>query len=142
MLATDLRRDAFLFVLQQQASHGLVRLADAGCRDRTSPRVVTRGKPLRWPLPGPIIANRSTQEIGEWQISPGVDTYYAVAITDTRAARQFANLIDGLPARCSGSIQPGLKDNALHRWLDEFAVLAARHSEHVDWRAIQVNDVL
>ena len=142
LLAADLHSDAILFVLQDQASLGLVRLADSACRNRASPHVVTRGQRLRWPLPGEAVQGAATFESRVWQREPHVDTYYAFAVTDAGAARQFANLLDGLPTRCGDAVQPGLKNNALHRWLDEFAMLAARHSQHVDWRAIQVKDVL
>ena len=142
LLAAELHGDAILFVLQYQASLGLVRLADTACRKRASPHVVTRGQRLRWPLQGDAVRSASTFETNVWLREPHVDTYYAFAVTDAGAARQFANLLDGLPLRCGDAVQPGLKNNALHRWLDEFAMLAARHSQHVDWRAIQVKDVL
>ena len=142
LLAADLRNDAVLFLLEHQANHGLVRLGDSACRSRTTPRLLTRDESMRWPLPGATIRGSDTREIGEWLLEPGVDTYYALAVTDSSAARQIANLIDELPIRCGSTIRPGLKNNALRRWLDEFAVLAARHVEHVDWRAIQVKDVL
>ena len=129
-------------VLEHQASHGLVRLAGTGCRKRTSPHVVADGQRLRWPLPGTSPRADTILESRRWLRDPGVDTYYAVAVTDAVAARKIANLLDELPARCGGSVQPGLENNALHRWLDEFAMLAARHGGHVDWRAIQVKDVL
>ena len=142
LLAADLRNDAVLFLLEHQANHGLVRLGDAECRRRTAARLLTRGEPMRWPLPGAVIHGAETYEVHEWLLEPGVDTYYAFAVTDARAARQFANLFDRLPLRCGSTIRPGLENNALHRWLEEFAVLAARHAKHVDWRAIQVKDVL
>jgi hypothetical protein len=142
LLAADMRNDAILFVLEHQASHGLVRLAGSGCRKRSSPHVVAEGQRLRWPLPGTSPNTDTVFESRQWLGDPGVDTYYALAVTDATAARQIANLLDELPVRCGASIQPGLENNALHRWLDEFAILAARHEGHVDWRAIQVKDVL
>ena len=142
LLAADLRKDAILFVLQHQASQGLVRLAATECRQRTSPQVLTQGQRLRWPMPGDAARDGSSSEVGEWLRNPGLDTYYTVAVADAGAARQFSNLLDELPVRCGDAVQPGLKNNALDRWLDEFAMLAARHSQHVDWRAIQVKDVL
>jgi len=142
LLSADTRSDAIIFVLQHQANYGLVRLGGPACRDRVSPHVVTRGQPMRYPIPFASIGNSRTREALEWLVSPGVDTYYAFAVSDTRAARQFANHFDGLPMRCSGSLRPGLKNNALHRWLEEFAMLAARHARHVEWRALEVKDVL
>jgi hypothetical protein len=82
------------------------------------------------------------RETVEWRLSPAVDTYYAFAVSNASAAREFANHIDALPLRCGRSLRQGLEDNALHRWFEEFAVLAERHAPHVGWRAIEVKDVL
>ena len=142
VLVADSRADAIVFVLEYQANYGLVRLGDSACRERTAPHVVTRGKPMRYPLPFTTMGNSEMREAREWQASPGVDTYYAFAVNDSRAAREFANHIDTLPLRCTGSIRRGLEDNALHRWLEKFAGLAERHARHVGWRAIEVKDVL
>ncbi|MDH3846398.1 MAG: hypothetical protein OEV05_01295, partial [Gammaproteobacteria bacterium] len=142
VLVADSRADAIVFVLEYQANYGLVRLGGPSCRERTAPHVVTRGKPMRYPMPFTTIGTGEMREVKEWQASPGVDTYYAFAVSDSRAAREFANHIDTLPMRCNGSIRRGLENNALHRWLEEFAVLAERHARHVGWRAIEVKDVL
>jgi len=142
LLAASGRRDAIVFVLENQANYGLVRLGGPACRERTSPHVVTRGQLMRYPIPYTSLGNSQFRETPEWLVSPGVDTYYAIAVTDAGAARQFANHFDDLPLRCNSSVRRGLTNNALHRWLDEFALLAARHARHVDWRAIEVKDVL
>ena len=97
---------------------------------------------MRYPVPFTPIGNSEMREIGEWRVAPGVDTYYAFAVSDARAARSFANHIDALPLRCGRSLRRGLEHNALHRWLEEFAVLAERHAPHVGWRAITIKDVL
>jgi len=142
LLAANTRADAIVFVLEHQANYGLVRLGGPTCRKRTSPHVVTRGELMRYPIPYTSLGSSQSRETPEWLVSPGVDTYYAIAVSDARAARQFANHLDELPMRCNSSLRPGLTNNALHRWLDEFAMLAARHARHVDWRAIEVKDVL
>jgi hypothetical protein len=142
LLAATTRRDAIVFILEHQANYGLVRLGGPVCRERTSPHVVTRGQLMRYPIPYTSLGNSQAREAPDWLVSPDVDTYYAFAVTDARAARQFANHFDQLPMRCNSGLRPGLTNNALHRWLDEFAVLAARHAGHVDWRAIEVKDVL
>ena len=136
------RRDAIVFVLEHQANYGLIRLGGPTCRERTSPHVVTRGELMRFPIPYTSLGSSQTRETPEWLMAPGVDTYYAFAVTDASAARQFANHFDELPMRCNSRLRPGLTNNALHRWLDEFALLAARHASHVVWRAIEVKDVL
>jgi hypothetical protein len=142
VLIADARADAIVFVLVHQANYGLVRLGGPECRERTAPHVVTRGRPMRYPVPFSPIGSSEMRETAEWRIEPGVDTYYAFAVSNARAGREFANHIDALPLRCSQSLRRGLQNNALHRWLEEFAVLAERHAPHVGWRAIQIKDVL
>jgi len=142
LLYASAHDDAIVFVVEHQANHGLVRLGDAPCRERTAAHVVTRGTAMRYPIPAANVGVRETRAAGQWLLEPGVDTYYALAVSDAGAARQFANLIDELPLRCGTTVRPGLTNNALQRWLDEFALLAARHARHVDWRAIEVKDVL
>lgn len=142
VLIADARVDAIVFVLVHQANHGLVRLGGAECRERTAPQVVTQGSAMRYPVPFRAVGSSEMRETAEWRIAPDVDTYYAFAVSDARAGREFANHIDTLPLRCSPSLRRGLENNALHRWLEEFAVLAERHAQHVGWRAIQIKDVL
>ena len=142
ILIADARADAIVFVLEHQANYGLVRLGDAACRARTAPHVVTRGTPMRYPVPFTAIGSSEMRETAEWRIAPGIDTYYAFAVGNARAAREFANHIDALPLRCGPSLRRGLENNALHRWLEAFALLAERHAPHVGWRAIQIKDVL
>lgn len=142
LLTADSRTDAVVFFVEYQASHGLVRLGGAECRRRTAAQVVTAGDRVNFPLAGAVPGATRTRDIGEWQVDPGIDTYYALAVSDSRAARRFASHIDQLPLRCTGTIRPGLRNDALHRWLDELAMLAARHANHVDWRALEVKDVL
>jgi hypothetical protein len=142
VLIAEARADAIVFVLAHQANYGLVRVGGPECRERTAPHVVTRGSAMRYPVPFAAIGSSEMRETAEWRAAPGVDTYYAFAVSNARAAREFANHIDALPLRCSQSLRRGLENNALHRWLEEFAVLAGRHAPHVGWRAIEIKDVL
>jgi hypothetical protein len=142
LLAATAQQDAIVFVLAHQANYGLVRLGGETCRERTAPRLVIRGQLMRYPIPYVPVGRAQTRQVSEWLEMPDADTYYALAVSDARAARQLANHIDRLPLRCDDSLRPGLTNNALQRWLDEFTLLAARHARHVDWRAIEVKDVL
>jgi len=63
-------------------------------------------------------------------------------VTDAKVARRIANHMDKLPMRCSEALRPGLEDGDLRRWLNGFAMLTADASEHIDWRAIEVRNVL
>lgn len=142
LLKANANTDAIVFFLQHQPNNGLVRLADNACRKRTAAHVITTGSPLEFTIPYKPIGRGDTRETDQWLVSPGADTYYAIAIADTRAARRMANHLDKLPLRCADGVRPGLRNQSLQRWLDEFAMLAARSGEQFDWRAIEVRDVL
>jgi hypothetical protein len=89
-----------------------------------------------------VHTNTRATETYEWQIKPDTDTYYAIAVTDAKAARRIANHIDHLPIRCGRAVRPGLDGGELRAWLEEFAMLTARSAEHIDWRALRVRNVM
>ena len=142
MLQTKARVDTVVFFLEHQANHGLVRLGDSECRDRTSARIARKGTALRFPIARTTTVKGNWSEIEEWSLAPELDTYYALAVTDASVARRIANHMDKLPPRCGEALRPGLEDEQLQDWLTGLAMLTARESEHVDWRAIAVQDVL
>ena len=142
MLETRARVDAIVFFLEHQANHGLVRLADGECRDRTSARIARSGESIRFPIARTSTRQRDWTETHEWDLAPDLDTYYAVVVTDAKLARRIANHMDKLPMRCSEALRPGLEDESLQVWLNDLAMLTARASQHVDWRAIEVKNVL
>ena len=65
-----------------------------------------------------------------------------MVVTDARLARRIANHMDKLPLRCSEALRAGLENESLQDWLNDFAMLTARAAQHVDWRAIEVRNVL
>ncbi len=142
MLETRAHADSIVFFLEHQANYGLVRLADARCRDRTAARIARSGESIRFPIARTTTSKRNWSEAHEWDPAPDLDTYYALVATDARVARSLANHIDRLPMRCSDALRPGLEDEALQDWLEGLAALTARASDRVDWRAIEVRDVL
>ncbi len=142
ILQTEARVDSIIFFLEHQANHGLVRLADAECRNRTSARIARSGQALRFPIARTTTSSRDWSETFEWDLAPDLDTYYAVVVTDAKVARRIANHMDRLPMRCSDALRPGLEDGELQSWLNGFAMLTADASEHIDWRAIEVRNVL
>ena len=142
MLETRARVDAIVFFLEHQANHGLVRLADAECRDRTSARIARSGKSVRFPIARTSTRQRDWTETYEWDLAPDLDTYYAVVVSDAKLARRIANHMDKLPMRCSEALRPGLEDEQLQSWLNDLAMLTARAAKNVDWRAIEVKNVL
>jgi hypothetical protein len=142
MLQTRARVDSIVFFLQHQANHGLVRLADGDCRKRTSARIARSGEDVRFPIARIFAGRRDLAETFDWDITPELDTYYAIVATDAKVARRIANHIDHLPMRCSDSLRPGLEDDQLQDWLEGLATLAAGDARHVDWRAVEVRNVL
>ena len=142
ILQTTAHRDSIVFFLEYQANHGLVRLADSACRSRTAARIARDGDELRFPIARTTTRSRDWTETFDWTPAPGSDTYYAIVVDDARVARQLANHVDLLPMRCSDSLRPGLEDDALQAWLKELASLTARNAQYVDWRAIEVQNVL
>ena len=141
LLRTRARVNSVVFFLQHQANHGLVRLSGNECRTRTAAKIARSGEALSFPIARTTTASRNWSETYAWQLDPELDTYYAVVVTNAQVARRVANLFDSLPLRCSSSMRPGLNDDALRKWLSEFAVLAARASQHLDWRAVSLHDL-
>ena len=142
LLQTDATSDSVVFFLEHQAGHGLVRLGGNECRARTTARIARRGEMLSFPIAKTTTAKYNWSETYEWLPDPDLDTYYAVVVTDARVARRLANHMDALPLRCSNAIRPGLEGDELRDWLGDLAMMTAKSSQHVDWRAIRVKDVL
>jgi len=142
LLEASTHSDAVVFVLEHQLHLGLVRLGGDDCRDRTTARVVRRGDSLRFPIARFSADTGQARESDDWLVTPGVDTYYAIAISDAKSARRIANHIDRLPIRCGAPSRLGLTGADLRNWLDDFAMLAAQSANHIDWRALQLKDVL
>lgn len=139
---TSFADDAVVFFIEHRPYFGLVRLDNGVCRNRTMAKVVRAGDPLRFPLVYTHSRNSETIETDEWLVAPLRDTYYAIAISDERTARRIANHLDQLPIRCGASTISGLTGQALRAWLDEFSSLAAGSAQHIDWRAIEIRNVL
>jgi len=142
LLQAEARADSIVFFLEHQANHGLVRLAGPECRGRTSAHIARRGELLSFPIARTTTSPQNWNPVDDWQLAPGIDTYYAVAITDARLARRLANHLDRLPVRCGNALRPGLEGDALRDWLGDFAMLTARDAAYVDWRAVEVRDML
>jgi len=134
--------DAVVFFVEHQPHFGLVRLDNGACRDRSMATLVRAGDPLHFPVLYAHSLNSEAIETDTWYVRPLRDTYYAIAIADEKAARRMANHLDQLPIRCGASTRPGLTGQALQDWLQEFSLLAANYAQYIDWRAIELKDVL
>ncbi len=142
MLRSKANVDAIVFFLEHQAGYGLVRLASGDCRNRTVARVVREGETVSFPISRKTTDAKKWREAYEWQLDPELDTFYAIAITDADMARNMANVMDKLPQRCANALRPGLTESELETWLQDFAEFAAGSARHLDWRALQVRDVM
>ena len=142
VLKTNVRSDVVVFFLQYQPRLGLMRLGDQRCRPRTIARIARAGELLAYPLGDQAVGSRTTAELPVWQVMPAHTTYFAVAVEDSRLARRLANHVDRLPMRCGGTSPPGLRDEALWQWHEQFADLAEDGAQHVAWRALEMREVL
>ena len=140
-LAVKSSDDAVVFFLNHQLNNGLVRLADAACLDRTSARIVRTGQQLQFALPPDSLPSAAWSAAESWQLQPNLDTYYAVAATDTKAARALSQHIEQLPKRCSASVRPGLEGLALRQWIDELTDIVRHWEPAIDWQTIRVKNI-
>jgi len=140
-LAVRSTDDAVVFFLNHQLNNGLVRLADAACLERTSARIARIDQQLQFALPPDSLPSAAWSAAESWQLQPGLDTYYAVAATDTKAARALSQHIEQLPKRCSASVRPGLEGLALRRWIEELAEIVKHWEPAIDWQTIRVKNI-
>jgi hypothetical protein len=140
-LQTRTSKDSVLFYLNHQQSNGLVRLADRNCERHVKARIARADEYLQFGLPNDHLAGARWTSANDWQVAPDDESYYVVAVTDSRAARQIARHIELLPKRCGASVRPGLEGHALQQWLQDFHAITARTKRDVDWRIIHVKSV-
>ncbi len=129
-------RDASVFLLNYQVSHGLVRLSGRRCGSYSPWAVVRAGQALRFPT-----ANDSRPSASAWQGQPGLESFYALAVADTNAARELGVLVDQLPTRCTLSTADGLKGPELQAWLGGLKDVVDRWQHALDWQAVRVEHV-
>lgn len=140
-LQIDADDDAVLFFLNHQLNNGLVRLSDENCRERTDAKIARVGEQVRFPLPADSLMSASWVATDAWQLSPDQDTYYAIAVTNTKAARAISQHISALPMRCSASVRQGFEGTELKAWLEEFAAISSHWEQAIDWRAVRVRNM-
>lgn len=134
-------RDAVVFVLNHQQNNGLVRLDGGECGFRTAARISRADEALRLALPTTLLSGNQWRPESRWQIDPDADTYYAIAVSDSKAARALATHLDRLPRRCSDSVRPGYEGSELEAWLAGLSRTIDRWQPHIDWHAIKVKNV-
>ena len=135
------KEDAVVFFLNHQVNNGLVRLSGRDCSQRTDARIARANEPLEYALPLLSLTENALSNTSDWPVNPDADIYYAIAVSDDKAARALSSQLDQLPRRCSISVRPGLEGIQLENWMTEFAAAIDRWQPHVDWQAIRVRNV-
>ena len=133
--------DAIVFFLNYQLDDGLVRLSDLSCVDRSNVRVVTTDEPRQFPLPPNLLTSALWSATDAWQLEPNLDTYYAIAAADAKAARALSQHIARLPERCSVIPRPGLEGTSLRLWTRGLVSIIKRWEPVIDWQTVQVTNV-
>ena len=133
--------DAIVFFLNYQVDDGLVRLSELSCVDRSNVRVVTTDEPRQFPLPSNLMTSARWSATDAWQLEPNLDTYYAIAAVDAKAARELSQHIARLPERCSGIPRPGLEGSSLRLWTRELVSIIKKWEPVIDWQTVQVTNV-
>ncbi len=133
LLETRATRDAAVFLLNYQVIHGLVSLSGLHC-GHASPWInASAGQPLHFPT-----ANDVRQSASAWQGHAGLESFYALAVSDRNAAHELSVLIDRLPTRCTLSPMQGLEGPELQVWLGELGQFTNRWQHALDWQAVRV----
>ena len=140
-LQVQSKDDAVVFFLNHQLNNGLVRLADKSCPQRTSAKIARTGQQLQFALPQDSLPSAEWSEAEGWLLQPDLDTYYAVATTDTKAARALSQHIEELPKRCSASVRPGMEGHALRQWMEELQEIINHWEPAIDWQTIRVRNI-
>ena len=142
VLKTTARADTIVFFIQYDPGRGMVRLGDRHCRPRTIARLARAGEALAFPVADRRAGTAAAGELAEWRVTPTGNTYFAVAVSDSRLARRLASHVDRLPMRCGHANPRGLDGDALYDWLDELAELTGPRPHQVAWRAVEMRDIL
>ena len=133
--------DAVVFFLHHQLNNGLVRLSGGNCSPRSAARIARTDKDLRFPLPLDSLRSGSWSAEDSWSLHPDQDTFYAIASSDSKAARALSRHIERLPKRCSLSVRSGLEGAGLRRWLEELSAIVDHWKSDIDWQSVRVKNV-
>jgi len=140
-LETRAGQDSVVFFLYHQVNNGLVRLAGQGCSARSDARIARQGEALLFPLSMHSASPPSWLPGKDWMIEPDADTFYAVASSNTKAARALGRHFEQLPMRCGGGVRPGLEGAELRRWFSELDAITQHWRSEIDWRSVRVKNV-
>lgn len=134
-------QDAVVFFLNHQRNHGLVRLSGRDCAARTAARIARADETVNQPLPLHALLHNAATAADSWAVNPDAETYYAIAVNDSKVARLVSQHLQKLPQRCTEAVRFGLEGVQLENWLAELSSALADWQAHVDWQAVQVKNV-
>jgi hypothetical protein len=92
-------------------------------------------------LPPNLLTSARWSATDAWQLEPNLDTYYAIAAADAKAARALSQHIARLPERCSVIPRPGLEGTSLRLWTRGLVSIIKRWEPVIDWQTVQVTNV-
>lgn len=134
------RDDAVVFVLNHQQNNGLVRLSNESCNYRTAARIARANEAITVAMPTSLLRDSWLPET-EWRLDPNADVWYAIAVSNGKAARAIADHLDTLPRRCSESVRAGYEGRELEDWLARLSSEVERWQPFVDWNAIRIRNI-
>ncbi len=127
----DLYRPAHVLLLSHAVNGTLTRLPPEGCGSADDSH-------QRW-LPRRLV--RITGKNGDgfrWAGRPGIESLYAVAVTDADAVRELVTLLNRLPNGCTSHAGHGAEVKPVRPWLAKLDRLIDRSEGRVDWQAVRV----
>jgi hypothetical protein len=136
LLQTRAEGDVSVFLLNYQVIHGLVNLSGSRCSPSPHWLDARAGQALEFPSAGDVRPSASA-----WQGHAGLESFYAIAVSDPNAAREIGRYLDQLPARCSLSATQGLSGPPLQAWLAGLREITRRWPQAVDWQAVRIEHV-
>ncbi len=140
-LAVRSTDDAVVFFLHHQLSKGLVRLADSRCVQSSGVRIIKARQQAQFVLPPDLLSSASWSEGRHWTIDPDRDTFYALATTDSKAARELSRHVRQLPVRCGASVRPGLEGAHLRQWMEDLLQIIDERGPAIHWQTIRVRNI-
>lgn len=140
-LEAKTEQDSVVFFLYHQLNNGLVRLADEDCSSRSNARIARERRPLLISLSEITAKPLSWLPGKDWMVDPDADTFYAIASSNTKAARALGHHFEQLPKRCGRGMRPGLEGAELRRWFSELEAIAKNWRSDVDWQSVRVKNV-
>ncbi len=127
----DLYRPAHVLVLSHAVDGTLTRLPQDGCVSENSYR-------QRWvPRRRVRIAKRNGAGF-RWAGRPGIESVYALAVTDADVAQELAKHVDRLPDGCALNTSNSANAGHYRPWLAQLDRLIDRSGRGVDWQAVRV----